>query len=507
MKRSKKNIDIQRANAFQSRLRLSPLSLTDILDRFEGGDLRAASLLFDKIKQRDDAVAAVSQKRELSVALLDWEIQTVNDSPEAERHKVALKQFYNSVRCTNAIDENERGGIAHLIRQMMTSVGHRYAVHEIIWEPRADGLSAEFRFVPLAFFENRTARLRFLSDPFLPFGEELEEGGWLVTTGTGLMPATSIAYLFKQMPLRSWVSFCEKAGIPGLHAKTNAQKGSEDWNTLVEAMEGFSSDWALVTSDAANISALDLRGNGESPHAGLVDRMDRAIARIWLGGDLGTLSAEGAVGSNSQKDESATLQAAYTVAISEALQEYVDRKVIEYRFGEEPLAYFRLQPRKNIDLVNQLKVDDFLIRAGVPRSKANLAAYYGRSLASKEEEIAQAPVGAAPIGNSLSSASHTGLSVDQLEKTNLALAPLATRLREIAAIDSFEDRQGALKKLREDLPILYAEVRQASPNAVAAFETMVGEAMKSFANSQNQIDNPFISGFRRRRGNRTASTP
>lgn len=478
----------------QRRLRfgaLTPDKMVALLEDFDRGYLRDTVALWDRIKERDDAVLPVAQKRELSVALLDWEIQMVDDSPEAEKHKAALEEFYNSLRCTNAADENERGGVAHLLRQMMTAIGHRYSVHEIVWDPSPGALSAEFRFVPLSFFENRSGKLRFLADGYGMTGDDLEEGGWLVTTGAGVMKATSIAYLFKQMPLRSWVSFCEKAGIPGLHGKTNAAKGSEEWNVLVEAVTNFVSDWALVTSESANITPLDLRGNGNAPHPALVDRMDRAISRIWLGGDLGTMSAPDAVGANPQAEQAAILEAADALTLSEALQEYVDRKVIEFRFGTTPLAYFQLQPRSRIDLAQQIQVDDALVRWGVPRSKKDLAAFYGRPLPEEGEEVATVPAPSpTPFANETSAGRRVvaaSEAASQAKAIERALNPLRQRLNDIAEQPTPEARRQALEALRAELPQLYSTVLQTAPAATRAFEKIIGQAFSAgFAASHAQ---------------------
>ena len=78
-----------------------------------------------------------------------------------------------------AVDAAERGGFKLLARQMMDAVGKRFAVHEIIWrEVEGSGMKrnfveAKFRFVPLAFFENRTGRLRFLENESAQDGREL----------------------------------------------------------------------------------------------------------------------------------------------------------------------------------------------------------------------------------------------------------------------------------------------------------------------------------------------
>ena len=371
---------------------LTPQSLSGHLDNFDLGYLRQTSVLWQKIRDRDDTVKSVVEKRELSAALLDWEILTQDESPEAKRHQEALEAFYNGLSATHALDKHQRGGVSKLVQQMMHAQGHRWAVHEIVWDTQADDLTAELRFTPLQFFEATAGELRFLDQDFAIYGTPLEDAGWMVTAGAGLMEATSIAYLFKQLPLRDWLVFCEKAGIPALHGKTSAAKGSKEWDDFRDALANFGVDWALVTDSNTAVEPVDLKTSGQLPHPALVDRMDRAIARLWRGADLGTMSQGGsAVGSNPQDSETDIFEAADAMLISETLQYYLDRWVIRYRFGAEPLAYFQLKPRVRINQELELKIDDALIKWGVPRGRRELAERYGRPEISADDEPASAP--------------------------------------------------------------------------------------------------------------------
>ena len=147
---------------------LTPKSLSKILDDFHAGRLKQAAMIWDAIEQRDDVLQGAIAKRKKSIARLDWEILTLDSSDEAMRQKVILEQFYNNLSCVNAFDENEHGGLSLLIHQMMDAVGKRYAVHELVFKPfkqdDTELLTAEFRFVPLFFFENEGGRLKFV-DP------------------------------------------------------------------------------------------------------------------------------------------------------------------------------------------------------------------------------------------------------------------------------------------------------------------------------------------------------
>ncbi|PTY03084.1 hypothetical protein DB346_07475 [Verrucomicrobia bacterium LW23] len=335
------------------------------LDAFRAGTLREMALLMDAIEERDDIVRAVSLKRKKAVSRLPWEIVLTDVGADealrrrAQEHRATLRSFFDHLTVTNALDENERGGVRLLVRQMMDAVGKRYAVHEIVWQPRqaaalsdgpidvapasplpesaatdgdwrpgasssvsatasasvspavasfesfplsplpdsraarrsAPALGATLRFVPLWFFESETGKLRFLPHEGALEGEELEEGAWMVTVGDGVMVACCVAYMFKSLPMKDWLSYCERHGMPGIRGVTKAAPGSPEWQSMAEAVDNFASDFAAVMNHDESIEAIDLSAPGEIPFPAMVDRMDRAMATLWRGADLSTLSA------------------------------------------------------------------------------------------------------------------------------------------------------------------------------------------------------------------------
>src|SRR5713101_1381259 len=233
---------------------LTPQLLATYIDNFFLGFIAYAAIAWEWIERRDDVLRGVSAKRKKDVSRLDWQIKVVDgfaDDPEAEAHKEALEEFYNNVSAVNALDQNERGGFSLLVRQMMDAVGKYYAVHEIVWRP-GDILTAEFRFVPLWFFENRTGNVRFLKIPLGGAeGEDLEQGGWMITKGDGLMEACSVAYMFKNLPLKDWLAYSDKFGTPGILGQTDAGKGSEAGDAMRDAVQNFGQNWSGVIYGAA----------------------------------------------------------------------------------------------------------------------------------------------------------------------------------------------------------------------------------------------------------------
>lgn len=367
----------QRINPIRS---LTPESLTRILDAFHSGELRHAALVWDAIERRDDILKCVATKRKQAVARLRWDILTIDDSQEAHQHREALLHFYNHLTATHACDENRTGGVPLLLRQMMDATGKGYAVHEIIWRTTHDKqLTADFRFAPLWFFENKTGRLQYLAEEHSQSGIPLEPGAWLTTTGDALMEPCSIAYLFKHLPLRDWLVYCERNGMPGVKGVTEAAPGSPEWDAARDAVRDFGAEFHALMSRGTLIEPIDLTSRGELPYPALVERMDRAIAALWRGADLSTLSAAH-TGASVQSSEADMLEQDDAQHLSETLNTQVDRHLIQYRFGStQPKAYFQLLPVNENERLKELEIAERLAALGYEPDTQQLAERLGLS--------------------------------------------------------------------------------------------------------------------------------
>jgi phage gp29-like protein len=364
---------------------LTPESLARSLEAFQLGYLRPAALLWDAMERRDDVLQGVAAKRKKSVARLDWEVVALDDSPAAQRDRRALEFFYDNLAATHACEPNQRGGIALLIKQMLDALGKKYAVHEIVWQRCAADdaeakvqqpknlLTATFRFAPLWFFEARTGSLRFLPDELAYEGIDLRPGQWLVTAADGLMESCSIAYLYKHLPLRDWLVYCERNGMPGVRGVTDSAPGSPEWDAAREAVRDFGAEFQALMSRGTEITPVDLSTKGELPYPALVDRMDRAMASLWRGADLSTLSRGQGLGASLQADEMAMLEQDDAALISETLNAQVDAFVIRELFGNErPRARFVLKPDEDAARLTHLELLERLVKLGAPVSVAGL---------------------------------------------------------------------------------------------------------------------------------------
>lgn len=493
---SLERIRIDKQTRFNPIRGLTPDILARYLDEFDAGYLFGMALMMEKIKDRDDVLKNVAPKREKAPARRPYEILALDDSPTAQRHKQVLEYFYNHLTCTSAAERNQRGGFALLRRQMMKAVGYRYAVHELVWRPTSEGLTAEFREVPLWFFENVSGKLRYLQGQGMLSGIDLEEGGWMVTVGDGVMIACAVAYMFKRLPLHDWLIYCDRHGMPGVHGKSSAARDSDQWKAMVEAVRSIAADFSCVTSTGESIEKIDFGADGEVPYPKLVERMDRTLAALWRGADLSSMSAGQGKGQGAslQGDEALILESDDCELLSETLNEQVDPWVIRYQTGDEtPLAYVRILPdqRKNIEL--DLLVDEFLVKAGARLGLSNALQRYGRQAADPADAVLQAaglataPVNMPSVSLPNSKADHTAagqfLAAARMQLSRAeqaALLPVARRLNQLyhAAEDQTPDElRAALVNFRDvEIPELLKGLAN-DTDTVAVLQNLIGTAL------------------------------
>lgn len=334
-----------------SRMRFNPIrnlrpdTLSRALDEFEAGRLGTACRIFESILRRDDTICGLNLKRKKSISRLESEIVVKEDSKRAFEHKKILSDFYDSLETTNFADRNQTGGLRMLISQMMDSVAMKYAVHKIKFIESNGKIRGKFQQYPLWLFENTSGKLRLLErEGQLGDGIPLQDSEWLITCGDGLMVASAIAHIFKILPLKDWLIYCERNGMPGIKATTDAFPNSPQWEAACEAVADFGAEFHAVLSQGTNIEAIDVSTRGELPYPAIIERADRMLCALWRGSDLSTISGNNQIGASTQWYESTLIEEADASAICDTLNRVIDTQVIKLALGDDiPLAKFTLK--------------------------------------------------------------------------------------------------------------------------------------------------------------------
>jgi len=473
-------VSSDRMQRFNPLRNLNPTYLRQMHEEFAAGRIKSAARMWDAIERTDDVLQVVASKRKKAVSRHGYEIVQDDDSPAAQRHAEVLQFFYDQLIATRADDRNVRGGFPLFIRQMMDAVGKKYAVHEMVMKPVDGGLTAELVFCPLWYFENATGELRLLKNLGELNGSELIPGGWVIHSGDGVMEACATAYMFKHLPLQDWLLYSEKFGLPIPKGKSTGSPGSPEWNAMEDAVAALGACEGVVISQGSEIESLEMGNAANLPYQPLVERMDRALASIWRGADLSTISKGDGTGASLQGGETDLLEDDDADSITDTLNEQVDRFVILYTTGDTtPKAWVKIKSGLREDIQGDLAVDKTLSEIGWGQPAEDLEKRYGRTgLVAKP--AAQA---FSPLANEALATRHPTPDTEDalLKNARLTIAqaisndlmPVADRLAQI--LDETPDEQlfQALEKFRDtELPELAKKALAGTAGAEALAETM-----------------------------------
>ena len=378
---SAERVKMEKQSRFNPISNWGPDVLVRQLVAYARGEIAPLSWVMEWLETHDEVIQTVAPKAKAAVSRYGYDILLKDEvRPDmrgmAEDQQGRMQEFYQNLRATDAVDQEQSGGTRLLFQQVMDGYGKGYAAHHIVWRPGPD-LTAELVKVPTWFFEVKTGRLQFLPSTWALDGVSLDtlggRGAWMVSRGRGVMLAGTIARMFKQIPLQDWLTYCDRHGMPAFLGKTGAAKGTTGWNDMATAVASIGSEWGAVINSADVIDVLDLKGSGELPYEKLVDRMDRAQVMLWRGGDLSTISrGGGAVGANPQSEETDELDADNAAWVSETLQRNLTEPAVRYHFGEAaPVLVeikLRTKTRDNVrqDLATVKAAKEFGVRVSLP---------------------------------------------------------------------------------------------------------------------------------------------
>lgn len=498
---------------------LTPELLGQYYDLWEQGYLRYLALLYQAIENRDGTLKTVIPKRKGSVKRLRWEILikqglTDQEKSEAEKHKIALQYFYDNLSATSSIDLNLKAGLPMLLDQMMNSRGYRWAVHELIMQPSPQGLTCRFNWIPLWFFENRTGKLRFLEMDYQLEGRDLKDGCFMVTTSPDcLMEPCAVAYLFASLSLKWWLTYIEGHAMPIKVGKTKAPLGSTNYENFKNVLRDLATDTVVAIGVEEDVESLDLKAAGPLPYEPLVDRMHRAMAAIWRGADLSTISgrtSQGGQGATLQGKEEYYLTVDDAGLLSETFNMNIDPLVIGWTFGEDvkPLAYFKLIVPPNIEAAIELDIfESFINQWGMEVGEEQLREHFGVAKMSPDDTPVHPLMPAGGASTQPPDPSKLSKS-EQIEAANIhSIAPdVDVKLLENAQAElakstsdvfapvrdaigamlemSNETRAVAYQRFKAKMPELLARLNRNPANAVPIYEAMCAGWFNGLLNAE-----------------------
>ena len=233
---------------------LTPSSLIAILREADDGSLSSAMQLFEEMEEKDAHLFSVANTRRLALTGREWQIvgaTNVGDGADLELAGEAASYCHEVLARIDRFDE--------VLQHLSLAIGRNIAVAELVWEPREVGL-ALVEIVPVDFSRiafDELDRLRILTEAEPTDGISLPPNKFIVhtphaTSGHaqrgGLLRATALAYLAKNLALKDWMIFAEVFGMPVRIARYEPSATTEEKKEMIEMLESLGSNAAGIFS-------------------------------------------------------------------------------------------------------------------------------------------------------------------------------------------------------------------------------------------------------------------
>jgi SPP1 gp7 family putative phage head morphogenesis protein len=348
---------------------ITPEELTLILKQADAGLTTLQFELFREMEEKDAQIASLLQTRKLAVLSLPYEIVPADDTPEAKKACMLVKEWIAAYP------------FEELMMDLLDAIGKGVSVVELIWEYDGKALLPKKHY----FVEPRF--LKFTDEQGFPLerprvltpespiaGIELSPGKFVCfihKARSGLAGSSSIlrpvAYLYviKKYVLSDWAIYTERFATPMRIGKYSTGAGEEEIEVLWQALRSLAVDAAAVISENTTVELLEVAQRGDvKAFKELVEYCDRQMAKAILGQTLtsdtsphGTL-ATAKVHEEVRKD----LLKADARALSCCIRKELFSYIVKFNLGEVPVPKLVFNTEEPENLEKTAKIFATLVR-------------------------------------------------------------------------------------------------------------------------------------------------
>ena len=377
-----------RANARLHR-ELTPVEIQDILDRADSGDPADLCRLAVDLEERNWEIRHCAGTRRNALLGCPWKVvpggEGAKAAEAAEKFEEALKQ---------AGTKNGYDTFQDLLSDLSGAIVAPYAVSEILW----DGSEiAGFRGIEgrhFTFLHSREPRLILETEPE---GMELPPGKfifhWIHRTGNeigrgGLVRTLAWLHCFQSYPLKDFLAYSERFGMPFLVAKLDRASYDRDRDAVRNAIRNFGARGGGVFSKSMEIELLQAASGGGDVYRNIISYMGEAITKVILGQLASSDKASGLSGGDVQSRVRQDILEADARKMETTLraQLAVPWTSFHYEAGTPvPVLQFQVTPPEDLSAFAQTLKE--LHGAGLDADPEEIGKRFGLHLERKEDNV------------------------------------------------------------------------------------------------------------------------
>ena len=279
---------------------LTPRRLVSILREADSGAPGQAMQLFEEMEEEDAHLFAVAGNRRLGLTGLEWSVVSA-----ADRLEGVDRAFADEVAAYCRVVLSRIESMDEVLQHLSLAIGRNIAMAELVWGVR-DGAVTVCDIVPVDFgrivFDELDQPLVLMGDSDRA-GQPLSPNKFIVHTPHsvsghpargGLLRATALVFLAKNLAMKDWMIFAELFGMPVRVGRYEPTATAEEKRELLDMLESLGSRSAGIFSRAVQLELVEAgRGKTPPPYENLLGFLNREMSKAWLGQTL-TTEAQGA---------------------------------------------------------------------------------------------------------------------------------------------------------------------------------------------------------------------
>ncbi|MCK9622011.1 MAG: DUF935 domain-containing protein [Methylobacter sp.] len=252
---------------------------------------------------RDDQVKTCRQQRELALISKEWGVDPGDSSRKAKKAADRLQVLLERL----AWDDKTQ--------KMLSAVLYGYSVAECMWQTDGSEITlsdikvrnrSRFGFLP-------SGELRLITPSDYSMGEALPPAKfWAFACGAdhdddpyglGLGHYLYWPVWFKKNGIKFWLQFLEKFGQPTAIGTYPISSSDAEKERLLKALSAIQSSTAIRIPEGMQVELLEATRSGTADYTALVDRMNAAISKVYIGHSAGADSTPGRLGGEDNAGE------------------------------------------------------------------------------------------------------------------------------------------------------------------------------------------------------------
>lgn len=322
---------------------LTPQDVDWIMTTANSGDTVELSKLAVEIEEKNWDIQTAMQTRRNALLGCEWSVEPADTSDAGRNAAKGLEKALRAAGNLNGLDT-----FSDLISDMMGAVIAPFAISELIWDSAA--LSGFSSIEGRHFTLRDSYELRLITREN-PSGMELPPHKFVVHYNRrsggdmargGLIRTLAWLHVFQNYPIKDWLGFAERFGMPFIVAKVDRNTYDDNRSAIHSMIRNFGPSGGGVFDRNTEVQLLQAATDGGNVYRSLLDYTGDAITKVLLGQTASSGDSAGLSGGDAQSRVRQDILEADARALESTITSQIAAPWTYFNHGNAPVPLFKI---------------------------------------------------------------------------------------------------------------------------------------------------------------------